>query len=110
MNAVSGNADDSLDYVEPRFRRRQKHDDITMAYLSIREDWTEPPRSRCELLTVHKHVISDEQSVFHRARRNLKCLHDESNNEQAGYQHCRQRREKLYRSFARLFRLRIFFI
>src|ERR1700685_1077339 len=110
MNAVSRNADDSLDHVKARLGGREKHDDVASAYLPVGKNGPQPPRLRRELLAVHKYVIPDQQSVFHRAGRNLKGLHDESNNEQTGHQHRRQRREKLNRSLTRFFRLRFFFL
>src|SRR5271155_377127 len=87
MNAVSRNADDSLDHIQPRFRRREKYDDVTAVYLPVGQNGTKPPRPWRELLAVHKYVITDQQSVLHGTRWNLERLHDERNNKQTGYQH-----------------------
>jgi hypothetical protein len=108
VNPVARNPYDALDNVKAWLRRRKKYNDVAMAYLPVRQDGTKPPRPRRELLAVHKDVVADQQSIFHRTGRNLKCLNDERNDEKPRYQYCRQRGEKLDCGFARFFRLRIF--
>ena len=86
VKAVSGNTHDPLDHIQPWFCRRKKDYDISTSYFPIRKQRTSPMRSRRELHTVHKNVVTDQQCVLHGTGGNLEGLHDEGDNEQAGHQ------------------------
>lgn len=63
-----------------------------------------PMRRRSNRNAIHKKMIADQQSVFHRAGGDLECLNIEGQDEKACRKHHRHRRKKLHGRFLLLFR------
>src|SRR5208337_4692980 len=102
-NVVPRHAHDPLHHIQPRLARRQKYHDVAALHLPVGKQRSHPGSLRRELNAVHKHVIPNQQSVLHRAGRDLERLHHKRDDEQPRHQHGRQRGKKFHRCFAWLF-------
>ena len=94
---------------KPVLFRRQENHDIAVMDVTVGQQRPQPVRGRRELLPVHKNMVADQKRVFHRAGRNFERLQNKRDDEQAGYQHSGQRRQKFDRRFLRFLFLRDFF-
>ena len=95
MNPIAWYADHAFHHVEPSFSGRKKHNNVLTPHFAIGKKRPHPFRGRRKLLTIYEYVVPDQQSVLHRTGRNLECLHDECDDEQARDEHSRQGTLKL---------------
>ena len=65
VDAITRNAHDPFHDVQSRFRGREEHHNVPVAYFTIREKRPDPMRPGRKLHPVDENVIADQQRVFH---------------------------------------------
>src|SRR5258708_16945027 len=108
VNAVSGNSDNALHYVQSRGYRREEDDDVSVAHVTVRHERTNVAGLGRGRETVNKNVVAYQQRALHGARWNGKGLKDKSDDKNPGNKHCDEAGNGLRKSFLPPFRLFVF--